>query len=234
MRFHILFLVPLVLIPQTIQAQRYLNPVFEEVEVQQNIVYGVNATANEVWVNGELVPDTLELDFYEPAGDINTNRPLVLVLHGGFFLPPVTNGTTLGTHRDSSVVETCRRLAKYGYTSAAINYRLGWNPLAAMPTDRATGLIQAVYRVMQDGRTAVRFFKQQAVEADNPWGIDTSRIPVWGNKISSMATLSMATVQAYDQLLQTQYPPAKFILDTDGDGIPDQPMVLEELFGDPE
>ena len=234
MRFSVFLLLPLLVIPKTIQAQRYLNPVFEEVQIQTDITYGINASAYEVWVNGELVPDTLQLDFYEPANDLNPNRPLVLVLHSGWFLPPVTNGTTLGTYRDSSVVEICTQLARYGYTAAALQYRLGWNPLAALPTERGASLMQAVYRVMQDGRTAIRFFKQQAVEAGNPWGIDTSRIAIWGNKISSMAALSMATVQEYDQLLQTQNPPAKFIIDTDGDGIPDLPMVLAEIFGDPE
>ena len=51
-----------------------------------------------------------------------------------------------------------------GYVVASIDYRLGWNPLAATQSERTNQLINAAYRGVQDARTAVRYFRMNAAE----------------------------------------------------------------------
>lgn len=57
---------------------RYLDPVFDEVDVIRDIVYRetVDAYGN---------PVELKLDIYVPRGDAATRRPATIWMHGGFF-----------------------------------------------------------------------------------------------------------------------------------------------------
>lgn len=217
-----------------LQAQegRFIQEVFTDVTVTSDITYGVNATVIALPVVGEAIPQELKLDVYEPVGDERTERPLVLVFHTGNFLPVPQNAQILGTKTDSSAVEICTRLAKYGYTAASVTYRQGWNPLAETQPIRALGLIQAAYRGVQDGRTAIRFFKRDYVENGNQFSVDTSRITVWGNGTGGYLTHGLVGLTRYTEILTTTNGPAKFILDADGDGTPETPMVVEAIHGD--
>ncbi|MEL6718905.1 MAG: T9SS type A sorting domain-containing protein [Bacteroidota bacterium] len=217
-----------------LQAQegRFLQEVFTDVTVTSDVTYGVNATVIALPVLGEAIPQALTLDVYEPVGDERTERPLVLVFHTGNFLPVPQNAQILGTKTDSSAVEICTRLAKHGYTAASVTYRQGWNPLAETQPIRALGLIQAAYRGVQDGRTAIRFFKRDYVENGNQFSVDTSRITVWGNGTGGYLTHGLVGLTNYTEILTTTNGPAKFILDADGDGTPETPMVVEAIHGD--
>jgi len=216
--FTLLFFVALTAV--TLQAQdRYLDEV------------GANATVLFLQVVGETVPIPLTMDIYKPAGDTETNRPAVLVFHNGNFLPSVTNGQIAGTNRDSSVVEVCRQLARRGYVAASCTYRLGWNPLAQTQPERALGLIQAAYRGLQDGRTAVRYMKS-TVDSGNPHGIDPTKISVFGVGTGGYLVLGMVGLSDYNEILTTTNNPGKFLLDTDMDGVPETPMVIQPFHGD--
>ena len=99
-------------------AQRYLEEIFTDVEVTTNVTYGVNATVLLFQVYGEAVPEELKMDIYQPVGDIEVNRPLILYFHSGNFLPFPVNGGTGGSKTDSSTVEICKRFARMGYVVA--------------------------------------------------------------------------------------------------------------------
>ena len=68
--------------------------------------------------------EDLMLDVYEPNGDTLANgdsvtdRPLVLLAHGGSFIG--------GSKTGSDVVPLAESFAKMGYVVASINYRLGF------------------------------------------------------------------------------------------------------------
>lgn len=211
--------------------ERYLDEVFTDVTVTQDVVYGVNATVLLLPIAGEAVPQPLTMDVYEPTGDTESARPLMLVFHTGNFLPNVLNGQISGTKRDSSVVEICTQLARRGYVAASVDYRLGWNPLASTQPERALGLIQAAYRGLQDGRNAVRYFRADA-ETTNEFGIDTDRISVFGVGTGGYLVLALATLSSYNEIITTTNSPGKFLLDTNGDGVPDTPMVVQAFHGD--
>jgi len=211
--------------------ERYLDETFEEVTVTSNVVYGVNATVLLVPSVGEAVPQPLTMDVYEPAGDTETARPLVLVFHTGNFLPNVLNGQISGTKTDNSAVSICTQLAKKGYVAASVTYRQGWNPLAETQPVRALGLIQAAYRGIQDGRTAIRYFRQNQ-DGDNTFGIDPDKITAWGYGTGGYLTLGLATLDDYLEIPTSENGAGKFLLDVNGDGIPETPMVVPQYHGD--
>jgi len=214
------------------QNNRYLEEVFDDVQVTTDVTYGQNATLLFVAQVGGPVKQALTMDVYEPMGDTETERPLVLLLHTGNFLPRIVNGGIQGTKSDSSAVEIATRLAKMGYVVASADYRLGWNPTVPSQPLRALGLIQAAYRGIQDARTCVRFFRNDAANADN-YKIDSDKVMVWGNGTGGYIGLGMATLDNYNEILTTEMPAGKFFFDHDGDaGTPDIPMVLPDYHAD--
>lgn len=230
MKKHFTLLLMLLTIGLSAQ-ERYLDEVFTDVEVTSNVIYGVNATVILLPQLGEAIPIPLAMDVYQPAGDTETARPLVLVFHTGNFLPNYINGQITGTKTDSSVVEICTQLARRGFVAASVDYRTGWNPLATTQPERALGLIQAAYRGVQDGRNAVRYFRADAATSNN-FRIDTERVSIFGVGTGGYLALAMATLDEYLEIATTTNGAAKFILDTNGDGVPDTPMVVEPYHGD--
>ena len=122
---------------------RYINEVFSDVEVSTNVVYGQNVTILPLLQSQPPATQPLVCDIYEPAEDTETDRPLLIYIHTGNFLPQYLNGSAVGTKSDSVAVELCTRYAKMGYVVASIDYRLGWNPLAATQAERTSQLINA-------------------------------------------------------------------------------------------
>lgn len=217
-----------------LQGQRYLTEVFDEVTVTTDQTYGVNATALLVTIAGQALPEELKFDFYEPTEDTEGERPLVILFHTGNFLPIQLNRSVLGSRTDSTVVEVATRLARMGYVVASVDYRLGWMPEAETQPERALGLIQAAYRGIQDGRTAIRYFKKTYAEEDNPWGVDTTRIAAWGIGTGGYISLGLAYFDKYNEVITTQFPQGKFLTDLDGDPSTLEPMVIQAINGDPE
>jgi len=183
---------------------RYLDQVFSDVTVDTSVVYGVNATVLFFQVFG-AIQEPQFMDVYRPSGDTASSRPLVLFFHTGNFLPfnnpstgaPFFAGSCGGTRRDSSVVEMCTRLAKMGYVVASCTYRKGWDPTATDELVRRDGLINAAYRGVQDARMAVRYFRKSFSESSNAWGIDTSKIVLWGQGTGGYISLNATSLDAY-------------------------------------
>jgi hypothetical protein len=208
-------------------AQRYLEEIFTDVEVTTNVTYGVNATVLLFQFYGEAVPEELKMDIYQPVGDVEVNRPLILYFHSGNFLPFPVNGGTGGSKTDSSTVEICKRFARMGYVVASCDYRLGWNPIAATQPERTFSLINAAYRGVQDCRTAVRYMRKSVAEMGNPFGIDDSKVAVWGQGTGGYIAFAAATLDNYVEDIALI---GKFNWDPTGSGTP-IPMVIESFNG---
>lgn len=174
---------------------RYIDDIYarNEVVVSNNEVYGQNyyflnyppAPQGTNFGNPQIAD--LQMDVYTPpASDATTDRGLIVYLHTGSFLPKYLNQTTTGKKDDSAVVEMCTRLAMKGYVVAAINYRLGWNPLAPTLTERTEGILNAVYRAIHDAQTCVRYFKTEAAN----YKIDPDRIIVMGQGSGGYVSLA--------------------------------------------
>lgn len=204
--------------------ERYLDEVFTQVSVQTDIVYARNITVLTVSdpTIGVPVPQNIVMDVYSPAGDTETNRPLVILLHTGNFLPIGTNGTTAGTMDDFPVVEIANRLARMGYVVAMADYRQGWNPISDNRDERVSTLINAAYRGIQDARSCVRYFRKDAIDGNNQYGICPDRIAYWGVGTGGYISTAAAAIDQYSELVLP-----KFI---DSTGVP---MVIEGIHGDP-
>jgi hypothetical protein len=207
------------------QAQRYLTPQFPGVS-KSSTAYGANYTVLTIPVTGHTLRQPLAIDIYQPTGDTASRRPLVIFIPTGNFLPKSVRSSPTGDRQDSIAVEMCDRFAKLGYVTASIDYRLGWNPIASTQTERTATLINAAYRGIQDGRTAVRFFKANAAS----FKIDTTKIMVIGEGTGGYISMGMATFDKYSEVTTTQYPQGKFLVPAGGGTF--VPMVVEQLNGD--
>ena len=181
---------------ETSAQTRYLDEVFTSVTVSSNVVYGNNL---EVLTGAPVAKDLL-MDVYEPAGDIVTDRPLILYLTTGSFLPRYINQSATGSKTDSATVEICTRLAKQGYVVAAVDYRKGWNPAEAITDDRTESILRAVYRGLQDSKTCVRFFRKDVATNSNSFGIDDTRIAVGGQGSGGYISLAYGTLDKLSEI----------------------------------
>ena len=169
---------PLLLAQSDCDGERYrYTSTYDNVSVSEGHVYGSNIDA--------LGIDTeLDFDFYEAVDNGETDRPLIIIAHGGFFLA--------GSNDGLDVVPMCEDFARMGYAVASISYRLG----IANLLDLENELIKAVWRAVHDGRAAVRYFRKSVEEDDNPWGIDPERIFMGGVSAGGFLALHHAYVDA--------------------------------------
>ncbi|MBL4623653.1 MAG: T9SS type A sorting domain-containing protein [Flavobacteriales bacterium] len=155
---------------------RYKDEIFSTVNKTSNIQYGSNDDKNGANVN-------LSLDVYQPDGDTITDRALIIMAHGGSFIG--------GSKTGSDVVDLCNDLAKKGYVVASIDYRIGMNGIPFPGPDSADAT-ETVFRAVQDGRAAVRFFRKDFVENANSYGIDSSQIYFAGVSAGGFIALHLA------------------------------------------
>jgi hypothetical protein len=171
---------------------RYLDEIFNDndVIVTENIKYGENYGV----ITGAPEMQDLFLDVYEPSQsvDTETERPVIILLHTGNFLPPVVNGTQKGAKNDSLLVELGHQWAKRGYVVASVGYRLGWNPISGDVEVRRSTLLQAVYRAIIDTKTAIRYFRKDAAEDGNTFAIDSEKMMVFGQGSGGYVALGLA------------------------------------------
>ncbi len=213
----------------TLQAQRFLSEVFPSANVTSNVVYGNNFT---IFPTGVPTAQDLKMDVYEPAGasDPMAERPLILYIHTGSFIPAVANQNPTGGKTDSTCVEMCKQFARRGYVAASVTYRQGWVPTDPDQDVRTGTLLQAVYRAIQDLKACVRYFREDAMNGGNTFGVDTTKIILAGQGTGGYIALGYASV---DKVSEIQL--SKFLSQTNnatyGFQI-GQPYVNQALLGD--
>lgn len=159
---------------------RYLEQVFDEVTETLNIKFGENTT-----VSG--VTKELMVDVFEPTADGLTERPFLLLLHGGAYV---------GGEKES-LHDICRNYAKRGYVAATMSYRLFDGPLIPLPD--STDLIEVVIQSVEDTYAGLRFFINDA-EIDNTFGIDTDMIFVGGVSAGGITAIHTAYMDENDEV----------------------------------
>lgn len=125
---------------QTYDANRFVTSMFPSILVLNDVVYG----EAPVWTIPYNDQD-LTLNVSVPNADDNPNRPLIIFAHAGGFIN--------GSKDVDDMVAICDSFARKGFVTATIDYRKGFNPLSGGSSERA------VYRGIQDGKTAIRYFK---------------------------------------------------------------------------
>jgi lysophospholipase L1-like esterase/predicted esterase len=155
--------------------KRFKTEIFSSIDSFTNIQYGeaVNIKGNN---------EKLLLDIYSPpVSDTIKKRPLFIYIHGG--------GFKNGSKASSFIFLACNGMAKRGYVSASIDYRLGINE----PKSN-TDYFEAMYRAVQDAKAAVRFFRRYAEK----YGIDTSQIFLMGQSAGAITALHLAYLDQYE------------------------------------
>ena len=154
---------------------RYLDEVFENVTITEDVVYGNAPDLPFIFLFEWNTYDIdLDMDIYEPEGDTETQRPVIIFIHTGSFFS--------GTNELDDVVALSIAAAKRGYVAVSINYRLGLNILSTYSGERA------VHRGVQDASAAVRYLK----EFSDDYNIDANNIFVWGTSAGSFIGLHLA------------------------------------------
>jgi predicted esterase len=149
---------------------RYRDLVFAGATVTSDVVYG-SAVNN----SGQTV--TLRLDVYEPTGDVVTERPAIVWIHGGSF--------SSGDKTSPELVDEATTFARKGYFNVSINYRLEPGGCSAgAPTQTC---VIAIQEAMADAQTAVRFLRTNAAT----YGVDTDRIAAAGTSAGAITALNV-------------------------------------------
>jgi acetyl esterase/lipase len=166
-------------------AVRYRDRVFTAVE-ETTVVY------SSVY--------NLSADVFTPAGDDATNRPVVILAHGGGFFS--------GSRTSFETRYWALELAKRGYVTVSISYRLALTALDMLDSAKA---ISQVIKGVNDGRAAVRFFRQSASHG-NPFGINPDQIIVGGTSAGAVLFVQ----QAYLRDTVEAEPHIRYFLDING------------------
>ena len=223
------FIIALLSLGLSVNAQtRYLDDVFPSAYVTYDVDYATNISVIPMLQGLPPGPATLTCDIYEPGGvwDSITNRPVIILVHTGSFLPPVLNGQPTGSKTDLSIVEQCTRWAKKGYVAVAMDNRLGWNPTSTDQNTRTSSLLQAAYRGIQDAKAMVRYMRMTEANG-NAYGIDPNKIVLGGQGTGAYISLGYATLD--DPATELMLP--KFINFTT---TPPSPYVWPPFFGNPD
>lgn len=149
---------------------RYATDTFTAYTTTSNVVFG-----SAIKANGS--PQSLTMNVVQPAGDLETARPLIIWAHGGSF--------SFGSSTDADVTNLSQRFAKKGFVCASINYRLGISPLDSV------GLVKAVLRAVQDMKASVRYFYKDKLTTDT-YKIDTNNIFIGGSSAGAVTALHYA------------------------------------------
>ena len=154
---------------------RYYRPIFANVTVVPNVVYGSAKT----YIG---TTQTLRMDIYQPTGDTQARRPVIIFAHQGGFLT--------GSRTDAYMVNICTRMARLGYVTASIEYRLGM-PMSGIAAPADTPQVaKAAIRGMQDLRAAVRFFRKDAATT-NTYRVAPAYIAAGGSSAGAFMALEI-------------------------------------------
>lgn len=117
---------------------------------ERDVFYGTDTL-----FNGGI--DSLRMNIFKPIGDNQTQRPILVAVHGGAWI---------SGHRND-LDSLCYWYAQRGYVAATISYRLGiYGPWPFEPPfayDQAE-VIRASFRASQDLNGAIRYLKGRAAQ----------------------------------------------------------------------
>jgi predicted esterase len=158
------------LAPPGSSAKRYIDPVFDEVEVTHGVVYRDT-------VDDHGNPVRLTLDVYEPAGDTAARRPAVAWMHGGWF----SDGDK------ADMADYAEAFAQRGYVAVSMEYRMR-PELRCCPTRDAIGVTEALVDGREDAMAGLEWLHEHAAE----YRIDPRAIAVGGDGAGAANAFGLA------------------------------------------
>lgn len=130
----------------------------------------------------------LLFDLLEPTDIPDSNRPAILMIHGGGF-----DG---GSREQDDLVAYADALASEGYVCFLMDYRLQGDRPPAPDGFNETELIRAVHAAFVDAKVAIRHIRANSAA----YGINPNRIAVFGESAGAFAALAAGVSDATDFL----------------------------------
>lgn len=157
---------------------RYLDDTYEST-VSYSVRYGenINVFGNNVG---------LFMDIYEPEGDTQEQRPLVIFAHGGSFI--------FGSR--GNMAATCEEFARKGYVAATIDYRK-WDISLGAPD--SLQMLDIVVKSNFDMKAAIRYFRQDA-DTENTYRIDPDMIFAGGLSAGGIMAVNAGIMDETDNI----------------------------------
>ena len=128
-------------------------------------------------VDAEGADVALELDLFEPEGDVSPARPAVVFVHGG--------GFTAGTRAEIRYL--AEDFARRGYVTVSIDYRLRSGTIFSFASPNADAQA-AIIDARHDAQAAVRWVKAHA----GAYRIDPTRVAIAGYSAGAITALGVA------------------------------------------
>ena len=147
---------------------RYRDQVFTNFTVTRDLQYG---TAPHQETGS---PVALRLDIYQPTGDAETKRPVLIWVHGG--------GYTAGDKTSGVAPDIAPMFARRGYVVASINYRLISSGCGGSNIRPECGV--AAFNAQHDAQAAVRWLRANAAT----YRIDPTRIAMGGESAGAITS----------------------------------------------
>lgn len=164
----------------TCNGTRYVSEEFTNVDTTLAVLYGNNTTYNGT-------SRDLYMDIYEPAGDVATIRPAIVLAFGGSFI----------TGQREALSELCQYYAQRGYVAVTIDYRLYDGNLLPLPS--AATMTDVVIKAVSDMKAAIRFLKEDAATT-NTYKIDPTMIFVGGISAGGIIASHVGTLDSTDNI----------------------------------
>lgn len=162
---------------------RYVSEVFSSYDRTNNITYGSN-------INLQNQTQSLEMDIWEPSGDTEPLRPILVMEHGGSFIS--------GDKGAIDITSLAEPLTKRGFVIASVEYRLGMAGLP-FPGPDSIDASTAVWRAVADFKAAVRFLYKSA-QNGNPYRIDTNRLYIGGVSAGAVSAVHYAFLDDINEM----------------------------------
>ena len=156
---------------------RYENEIFTTVSVN-------TVNYSDVYIDVEH-----EMDIYTPDGDIETNRPVAIYMHGGSFYA--------GDKGSVDCIDFCTSMAKRGYVAISANYRLNQNPISFIYSQEEQ--FRTVLKAVADIKSVVRYLRKDH-STGNSLGINPAGIYVGGYSAGAVLSIHMAYIDQISDL----------------------------------
>jgi hypothetical protein len=168
-----------------------INSVFSQCDgrYETEIFNSVTTTTinySDVYTNSQH-----EMDIYTPDGDTEINRPVILYMHGGSFYA--------GTKTMTDCVDFCESMAKRGYVTASLNYRLA--NIVSFLTSNETQY-ETVLKAVSDAKSAIRYFRKDFANGDT-YAIDPSTIFAGGYSAGAVTAVHLSYIDSISDLPTT-------------------------------